>query len=148
MNLDVHATLTRVTTREQRLVELGKLARTRRVTLQLTQDQIGARAGVDRRTVARVEQGKPLRGLSYSGIESALGYEEGSFDTLVDTGDEPKLRPGTEPRPLTSIEKAQAAIALMKDPTVNVPAHVRDFILKESEQILEQLQSRGPRQGE
>lgn len=88
------------------LETLARHVRLRRRELQISQDDAARSVGMSPVTWGRVEKGQPVRALTHSGIERALGWAPGSVETILSGGEpteaeaEPPERPSVMDDPL------------------------------------------------
>lgn len=78
-----------MTTDDARRRSLGTLVRQRRELLGLSIDEAASRAPMGPTTWTRVEQGKPVRGLTLPGIDRVLGWAENASRDFLSGGPEP-----------------------------------------------------------
>ncbi|SEM49799.1 hypothetical protein SAMN05660976_05280 [Nonomuraea pusilla] len=92
----MHAVL--VTTKTGDWQRLGRYVRERRELLRLTQQDVTSRGGPSIATIRNIEAASrdSYRGLTYSQLENALGWEHGSVDEIL-RGGEPALTQATTP---------------------------------------------------
>jgi len=73
------------------LQRLGKLMAQRRMELNLSKRATSEAAGISINTYQRVEDGSPVRDVTYAKIENALGWAAGSVQEILDGATEPVL---------------------------------------------------------
>lgn len=91
MFLAVTAMMGNVPEQTNDLVTLGAYVRSARLLLKRSKDDLAATAGMSPVTWTRVEDGKPVRALTYAGIEQALGWTPGSCARFLKTGEAPPV---------------------------------------------------------
>lgn len=126
---------------DERRGRLGALMKQRRLELDLPKRSVSDKAGVSINTYGRVEEGYPVRDVSYSKIESALGWTAGSAQkVLAGTGE-----PVAEDAQVASIKMSEDAltdsvqrafVAVTDDLTA---AQIREL----SDRVVEDLKKRG-----
>lgn len=79
-------------------------------------DEVAATAKVSRTTVFSLENGRPLRGLSYAAIEVVLGWGPGSSQDFLGGGQEPEVSavPLTVPEPEVRPATPEETIELVR----------------------------------
>jgi len=70
---------------------LGERVRQRREVLRLSIDEAAARAPMAATTWTRVEQGKAVRGLTFSGVDKVLSWNEGACKAFLASGIRPTV---------------------------------------------------------
>lgn len=128
-----------MTAPEDRLAALGALARHRRLALGMTINQAADAAGVVKGTWIRFEKGEAIRGASYLGAESALGYVDGAFERFINGGDEPALRRPSNNLPETRAERAQTLIRTAQtDPAFKKEPRLAQALIDVAKQVLKE----------
>jgi transcriptional regulator with XRE-family HTH domain len=128
---------------EDRLQALGERVRHRREELGLTAEQAARAAGLGSiHTWLRIENGKPVRSLSYAAAERhVLRWQQGSCDRFLTSGEEPQpVEPdGTAVSPE---EKMLLVIAATQDPDIDWgDDDTREFVRRRALTILERIRA-------
>jgi transcriptional regulator with XRE-family HTH domain len=74
---------------KESLQRLGKLMAQRRMELNMSKRATAEAAGISINTYQRVEDGSPVRDVTYAKIENALGWAAGSVHEILDGANEP-----------------------------------------------------------
>ncbi len=82
---------------ENRRKPLAERVQRRRLELGLSKDAAAAAVGMSTVTWSRVEGGRPVRALTYIGIDRALNWATGSCLEFLDSGKEPVESPEEAP---------------------------------------------------
>ncbi|MGA4864173.1 hypothetical protein ACPB9J_16150 [Streptomyces lavendulocolor] len=132
------------------LDRLARAVKTRRLELYPSRLLAAKSAGVSKDTWAKVEEGRPVRDVSYGKVDLALGWAVGSCLLIAEGGD---------PIPVRHVETEAGVHAVANIPQKLLPADVRHIvsdsvmatapglsggkIKKISDQVIEELRKRG-----
>lgn len=131
-----------VSTFDERRSRLGALMKQRRLELDLSKRSVSDKAGVSINTYGRIEDGHPVRDISYSKIESVLGWPPGSAQEILAGSHESVDGVGggvvaaTIPEDALTDSVQRAFVAVTDDLTA---AQIREL----SDRVVEDLKKRG-----
>ena len=107
---------------------LGTAVRNRRLDLGMSQTELAKAARLATRvTVGAVEAGKPVKALSLSRIEAALGYRPGAFREYLADGSPLELADQPSPREVYTDPTERQLMALDELPLAQRKAWVADL---------------------
>lgn len=134
------------------LARLAAAVKRRRLELELARLAAAQAAGISKDTWQKVEEGQPVREMSYAKIDKALGWASGSCDLIMSGGDPIPVEPAS------SVEGVDIATVPIETPR-NLGDEVRrsvqtaslgtlghltaDEIRTLSEQVVADLKARG-----
>lgn len=79
-------------------VWLGEKVQEQRKKLRLSKEEAARRAGVNVKTWTQVERGEPVRDTTYAGVDTAMEWQGGSAEAVLDGNDPvPIERPQSQP---------------------------------------------------
>ncbi|MFE5771400.1 hypothetical protein ACFQ7O_23905 [Streptomyces sp. NPDC056485] len=123
------------------LKRLAKLVAQRRIKLGWHKARAASAAGLTHTTYMRVENGLPVRDVTYAGIETAFGWAPGACMAVLDGATEAQeageVREGVRFAPDTAIEAnvraaiQNATIAVLPDTPTGKMAEYSEFIVAE-----------------
>lgn len=105
-----------MTSAADRRAALGTLIRDGRRARRLSMKKAAEQAEISRTTWWGVERGEAASELTYLAVEAFLGFEQGSFETYLNTGEQPARKPQETPEAaeVTEAEEAAELIELIK----------------------------------
>jgi transcriptional regulator with XRE-family HTH domain len=92
---------------------LGETVLDRRQDLRLSKEEAARRGGMSVKTWTAVEDGKPVRPTTYTGVEDALQWKRGSVSAVLDGGDATPLETEAEDEPI-EVEYAARVLELVR----------------------------------
>jgi transcriptional regulator with XRE-family HTH domain len=130
---------------QESLQRLGKLMAQRRMELNMSKRATSEAAGISINTYQRIEDGRPVRDVTYAKIENALGWAAGSIQEILDGATEPVLVERGAVRgivhakvPEADLEGAVTSAFVAVSDTLT-GAEIRDL----SRRVLDELKRRG-----
>lgn len=137
-------------TDKESLERLGKLMAQRRMELNMSKRATSEAAGISINTYQRIEEGRPVRDVTYAKIENILGWAAGSVHEILDGATEPVLIERSPVRglvrskvPEADLEGAVTSAFVAVSDTLT-GAEIRDL----SRRVLDELKRRGIVEGE
>lgn len=130
------------------LLRLARAVKQRRLALRLARLKAATDAGISKDTFKRVEEGLPVREMSYASIDAILGWANGSCASIL-AGGSPTVIEKAEADPNVAITKVTDAgrgdtvrrvVESASIASTNLPA---DEIRKLAERVVEDLRREG-----